>query len=78
MYPNALMPNPNNCAQFYDCRQMNTMFGNYLREVGHLTLISTYICGYLISFYTPPHTSHATIFKYLHLENGFRHQFGFF
>jgi len=40
MYPNALMPNPSNCGQFFDCRQPNTMFGNYLRECPYLQLYS--------------------------------------
>ncbi|WAR27974.1 hypothetical protein MAR_013678 [Mya arenaria] len=39
-YPNALLPNPDNCAQFFDCRQQNTMFGNYLRECPYLQLYS--------------------------------------
>lgn len=40
VYPNALMLNPINCAQFYDCRQRNTMFGNFLRECPYLQLYS--------------------------------------
>ena len=40
VYPNALIGNPSNCAQFYDCRQQNTMFGNYLRECPYLQLYS--------------------------------------
>lgn len=40
VYPNALLSNPNNCAQFYDCRQRSTMFGNYLRECPYLQLYS--------------------------------------
>ena len=40
IYPNALKPNPDNCAQFYDCRQQATLFGNYLRECPYLQLYS--------------------------------------
>ena len=38
VYPNALLTHPENCAQFFDCRQRNTPFGNYLRECPYLQL----------------------------------------
>ena len=40
VYPNALLPHPENCAQFFDCRQRNTALGNYLRECPYLQLYS--------------------------------------
>lgn len=38
--PSAVVPHPNNCHQYIDCRQMNTPLGNYLQECPYPLLVS--------------------------------------
>ena len=30
--PDAMLPNPDNCAQYYDCHEENSLLGHYLME----------------------------------------------
>lgn len=38
--PFAVVPHPDNCHQYIDCRQMNTPLGNYLQECPYPLLVS--------------------------------------
>ncbi|KAK3589928.1 hypothetical protein CHS0354_034946 [Potamilus streckersoni] len=48
--PTARLPNPENCALFFDCRIQNTPMGNFLRECPYLQLFSseTNTCQYYL------------------------------
>lgn len=38
--PSAVVPHPDNCAQYIDCRQKNTLLGNYRQECPYPQLVS--------------------------------------
>ncbi|KAK3095139.1 hypothetical protein FSP39_010723 [Pinctada imbricata] len=38
--PTSVIPHPNNCAQYIDCRQRNTPLGNYKQECPYPMLVS--------------------------------------
>ncbi|XP_071175832.1 uncharacterized protein [Mytilus edulis] len=42
-HPTSVLPHPNNCAQYFNCRDRNSKFGHYLEECTYPQLFSSLI-----------------------------------
>lgn len=40
-HPTSVLPHPNNCAQYFNCRDRNSKFGHYLEECTYPQLFSS-------------------------------------